>query len=59
MNSDFLVEGKKMMQDTYQFRKYFQPNPEFVFLNRAHYGLFRIFEKLKTRVRIKNPYEWE
>jgi len=58
LNSDFILEGKKMMQDTYQFRKYFQPNPEFVFLNRTLYGLFRIFEKLKAQVRIRNPYEW-
>ncbi|MBU2512518.1 AarF/ABC1/UbiB kinase family protein [bacterium] len=55
---DFIVEGKKIMQDTYQYKKYFQPNPEFVFLNRTHYGLFRIFEKLGAKVRIKNPYEW-
>ncbi len=58
-NDDFIAEGKKIMQDTYQFRKYFQPNPEFVFLNRTHYGIFRIFEKLKARVRIQNPYEWD
>lgn len=59
LNSDFISEGKKIMQDTYQFRKYFQPNPEFVFLNRTQYGIFRIFEKLKARVRIQNPYEWD
>ena len=59
LNSDFFSEGRKIMQDTYQFRKYFQPNPEFVFLNRTHYGLFRIFEKLRAKVQIRNPYEWE
>lgn len=59
LNPDFLAEGKTVMQETYQYRKYFQPNPEFVFLNRTHYGLFRIFEKLKARIRTRNPYEWE
>jgi predicted unusual protein kinase regulating ubiquinone biosynthesis (AarF/ABC1/UbiB family) len=59
LNGDFILEGKKMMQETYQFRKYFQPNPEFVFLNRTQYGLFRIFEKLKARVRIQNPQDWD
>lgn len=57
-NPDFFAEGRKIMQEIYQFKKYFQPNPEFVFLNRTHYGLFRIFEKLGARVKIKNPYEW-
>lgn len=55
---DFILEGKNIMQETYQYRKYFQPNPEFVFLNRTHYGLIRIFEKLKARVRFINPHEW-
>ncbi len=58
LHSDFIAEGKQIMQETYPFRKYFQPNPEFVFLNRTHYGLFRIYEKLKARVKLKNLYEW-
>ena len=56
---DFILEGKQIMQETYQYRKYFKPNPEFVFLNRTHYGLIRIFEKLKARVRFVNPHQWQ
>ncbi len=58
-NPDFFAEGKRIMQEIYQYKKYFQPNPEFVFLNRTNYGLFRIFEKLGARVKITNPYEWD
>ena len=54
-HSDFILEGKKLMQETYQYRKYFQPNPEFVFLNRTLYGLFRIFEKTESQGNHSKP----
>jgi predicted unusual protein kinase regulating ubiquinone biosynthesis (AarF/ABC1/UbiB family) len=57
-NAGFILEGKRLMREMFQFRKYFQPNPEFVFLNRTNYGLIRIFEKLNARVRFINPHEW-
>lgn len=58
-NSDFVLEGKKIMQETYHYRNYFKPNPEYVFLNRANYGMIRIFERLKARLRFIKPDEWE
>ena len=58
-NPDFIAEGKRLMQETYQYKKYFRPNPELVFINRTHYGLIRIFEKLKARVRFINPRDWK
>jgi predicted unusual protein kinase regulating ubiquinone biosynthesis (AarF/ABC1/UbiB family) len=58
-NTDFIEEGKKIMQEMYPYRKYFQPNPEFVYLNRTHYGLIRIFEKLQARVKFIHPDQWE
>ncbi len=58
-NPDFIAEGKQVMQETYQYKKYFRPNPELVFINRTHYGLIRIFEKLKARVRFISPHDWK
>ncbi|MCP4750528.1 MAG: AarF/ABC1/UbiB kinase family protein [Proteobacteria bacterium] len=57
-NADFIAEGKKLMQGFYKYRKLFHSNPEFVFLNRTRYGLFRIFERLGAKVKIRNPYEF-
>ncbi len=57
-NSHFIAEGKKIMHEFYRFKKFFKPNPEFVFLNRTRYGLFRIYERLQAKVKMKNRYEW-
>ena len=54
---EFFNQGKQIMQEVYEYKKYLKPNPEFVFLNRTHYGLFRIFERLKAKIRIKNEFE--
>jgi len=56
-NSDFMKSGKEISQDVYKLRKHFEMNPEFVFLDRTRYGLLRLFEQMRARVRIRNPYE--
>lgn len=56
-NPDFMLEGKQRFSSLFKYRKYFQGNPEILFLDRTRYGLFRIFERLRARVRIRNPYE--
>jgi len=58
-NPGFIAEGKEMSQKLFKHRKYFNSNPEFVFLDRTRYGLLRIFEQLKCRIRIRNPHEWD
>ena len=56
-NPDFISEGKKLIQKFFKYKKHFRGNPEFVFLDRTRYGLFRIFELLQAKVKIRNPYE--
>lgn len=58
-NPGFIAEGKEVSQKLFKYRKYFNSNPEFVFLDRTRYGLLRIYEQLKCRVRIRNPHEWD
>ncbi|MCP4752343.1 MAG: hypothetical protein GY866_15730 [Proteobacteria bacterium] len=56
-NPDFFTKGKDTMHEFFKYRKYFHANKEFIFLDRTRYGLFRIFERLKAKVKIRNPYE--
>ncbi len=58
-NPGFIAEGKEVSQKLFKYRKYFNSNPEFVFLDRTRYGLLRIFEQLKCRIQIRNPHEWD
>ncbi|MCP4117022.1 MAG: AarF/ABC1/UbiB kinase family protein [Desulfobacteraceae bacterium] len=54
----FMARGRALMTALYQLRDHFDSNPEFVYLDRTRYGLIRLFEKMKARVRMKNGYEW-
>jgi predicted unusual protein kinase regulating ubiquinone biosynthesis (AarF/ABC1/UbiB family) len=54
----FVARGRTLMTKLYQFRELFDSNPEFVYLDRTRYGLIRLFEKMKARVRMKNSHEW-
>jgi len=54
----FVARGRTLMNKLYQFRELFDSNPEFVYLDRTRYGLIRLFEKMKARVRMKNGHEW-
>ncbi|MEW6185223.1 MAG: AarF/ABC1/UbiB kinase family protein [Thermodesulfobacteriota bacterium] len=56
-NSDFIREGRALPHTFLKFRRYMDVNPDFLFLNRTRYGLFRLFEQMGARVRIRNPYE--
>lgn len=57
-NKDFFEESRKLSKPLYQYRKFVDINPHFIFLDRTRYGLLRIFEQLGARVRFRNPYEW-
>lgn len=54
----FIAEGKAVMSRYHDLRRYINLNPEFIFLDRTRYGLFRLFEQMGARVRFRNPYEW-
>ncbi|MBI5584221.1 MAG: AarF/ABC1/UbiB kinase family protein [Deltaproteobacteria bacterium] len=58
-NSDFIREGRALTNETFKLRRHMVMNPDFLFLDRNRYGLFRLFEQMGARVRIRNPYEWE
>ena len=57
---DFIERGKRITYHSLALRKYIkQINTNFIYLHRTRYGLIRLFEMMKARVRIWNPYEWE
>ena len=58
-NAAFFAESKQMTEDMVRLRGHVAVNPHFVFLDRTRYGLLRLFESLRARVRIRNPYEWD
>lgn len=57
-NNDFIRQGRALTHETLKLRRHMDMNPDFVFLDRTRYGLFRLFEQMGARVRIRNPYEW-
>ena len=58
-HNHFFLEGRQLMHDVYRLRKNFRDiNTNFIFLDRTRYGLFRLFERMKARVQIRNAYEW-
>lgn len=58
-NPSFMAEGKALFNELFQLRSHMDINPNFVFMDRTRYGLLRIFEMMKVRVRIQNVYEME
>ncbi|MCJ2164210.1 MULTISPECIES: AarF/ABC1/UbiB kinase family protein [unclassified Pseudodesulfovibrio] len=55
--SGFISEGKETMRAMLKQRRHFTMNPDLIFLDRTRYGLLRIFEQLKCRISLRNPYE--
>ena len=57
---DFVERGKQISYQSIALRKHMKDvNTNFVYLHRTRYGLIRLFEIMKARVRMWNPYEWE
>lgn len=57
---DFVERGKQISYQSMALRKHMRDvNTNFVYLHRTRYGLIRLFETMKARVRMWNPYEWE
>ncbi len=57
-NRAFMEQGRDLVHQMLRHRKHMSMNPDFIFLDRTRYGLFRLFEKMEARVRMKNVYEW-
>ncbi len=58
-NPDFMEQGKKIGKKMHRFRKHIHSiTPEFIFLDRTRYGLIRMFEKMKVKIKIQNKYEY-
>ena len=59
-NPDFMEKGRKIGRQMHQFRKHIHNiTPEFIFLDRTRYGLIRLFEKMKVKIRMQNKYEYK
>lgn len=59
-NNDFVREGKQMINKVFELRKHFQKmDTNFLYLHRTRYGLVRLFEMMKAKVKIQNKYEWD
>ncbi len=62
-NNDFFLEGKELNKEYsksyFKFRNQFDINPDIIFLSRTCYGLFRLFQRMGARVKMRNLYEWE
>ena len=55
---DFMAQGRQIGMEMHKFRKHIQTiTPEFIFLDRTRYGLMRLFERMKAKIRIRNRYE--
>ncbi len=56
-NPKFMQSAKAISQGIYKLRGHMKMNANFVFLDRTRYGLLRLFEQVRARVRVQNAYE--
>ena len=58
-NPDFMEQGRKIGRKMHQFRKHIHSiTPEFIFIDRTRYGLIKLFEKMRVKIKIQNKYEY-
>lgn len=55
---DFMAQGKAVMQRCRHLHRHINVNPDYIFLERTRYGLFRLFEQMAVKISFRNPYEW-
>ena len=55
---DFMAQGKAVMQRCQRLHRHINVNPDYIFLERTRYGLFRLFEQMAVKISFRNPYEW-
>jgi predicted unusual protein kinase regulating ubiquinone biosynthesis (AarF/ABC1/UbiB family) len=55
---DFMKQGRQIGMQMHKFRKHIHSiTPEFIFLDRTRYGLIRMFEKMKVKIRLRSRFE--
>ncbi len=59
VNKDIFTEPQKLFKELAKYKKYFNSQPDFIYLDRTRYGLYRIFEKMQVKIKIRNEYEWK
>lgn len=55
---DFMVQGKALMMRCQRLHRHINVNPDFIFLERTRYGLFRLYDQMAVSLSFRNPYEW-
>ncbi|MCD4743304.1 MAG: AarF/ABC1/UbiB kinase family protein [Desulfobacteraceae bacterium] len=58
-NKDIFTEPQNLFKELSKYKKYFNSQPDFIYLDRTRYGLYRIFEKMEVKIKIRNTYEWD
>lgn len=58
-NKDIFTEPQQLFKELAKYKKYFNSQPDFIYLDRTRYGLYRIFEKMQVKIKIRNKYEWK
>nr|WP_319392639.1 AarF/ABC1/UbiB kinase family protein [uncultured Desulfobacter sp.] len=55
---EFMAQGKAVMQRSQHLHRHINVNPDFIFLERTRYGLFRLFDQMAVKISFRNSYEW-
>jgi predicted unusual protein kinase regulating ubiquinone biosynthesis (AarF/ABC1/UbiB family) len=58
-NKDTFIEPQQLFKELAKYKKYFNSQPDFIYLDRTRYGLYRIFEQMQVKIKIRNTYEWD
>lgn len=57
-NPDFMERGKQIGLQMHRFRRHIRHiTPEFIFLDRTRYGLIKLFERMRVKIKIQSRYE--
>ncbi|MCP4673594.1 MAG: AarF/ABC1/UbiB kinase family protein [Desulfobacula sp.] len=58
-NPDFMEQGRQIGRQMHKLKKHIHNiTPEFIFIDRTRYGLIKLFEKMKVKIRMKSKYEY-
>lgn len=58
-NPDFMEQGRQIGRQMHKLRKHIHNiTPEFIFIDRTRYGLIKLFEKMKVKIRMQSKYEY-
>jgi predicted unusual protein kinase regulating ubiquinone biosynthesis (AarF/ABC1/UbiB family) len=58
-NQNFMEQGRQISRQMHKFKKHINNIlPEFIFMDRTRYGLIKLFEKMKVKIKIQSKYEY-